>query len=382
VKQLKRIFREVGVEGLIHGNSGRHPANYTREDLRRQIITLKQSGGYERANFTHYRELLEEREHIAIGYTTLCSILKGAGIVSKKAHRVVGKKFVRRRRRVSSGELLQTDATPYDWFCTSERSALHGFIDDATGKITGLYICKNECLMGYLEALRATLTTYGIPQGIYADQAGIFFVNTKKAENWTLEEALSGKVLDKTQFGKIAVDVLGIELIGASTSQAKGRVERLWETLQDRLEVWFKLHNITTIEQANAALPEFIIEFNARFGVQTESTESAFVPLDSKDDLDTLLAVKYERTTDNCGCFSFQNFLFQIKSDRAIAKKRIKFLFSEKIGFKAYYDKRYYPVDFLGVSNSKKGSHIPDVTKQLIEKFYLSDGKEHILTVA
>jgi hypothetical protein len=86
--------------------------------------------------------------------------------------------------------------------------------------------------------------------------------------------------------------------------------------------------------------------------------------------------VQYERTTDNCGCFSFQNFLFQIKSDKAIAKKKIKFLFSEKLRFKACYDKQYYSVDFLGLSNNRKGSHIPDVTKRLIEKFYFSDGKK------
>jgi hypothetical protein len=84
------------------------------------------------------------------------------------------KKFRRRKRRDSNGELLQIDATSYDWFDTGESLALHGFIDDAEGKITGLYMCKNECLMGYLEVLRAALTTYGIPQALYSDRAGIF----------------------------------------------------------------------------------------------------------------------------------------------------------------------------------------------------------------
>jgi hypothetical protein len=88
-----------------------------------------------------------------------------------------------------------------------------------------------------------------------------------------------------------------------------------------------------------------------------------------------LLAARYERTTDNCGCFSFQNFTFQIMADRPIAKKKIPFLFSEKTGFKARYEKRYYPVEFHGLSNTKKTTHLPDVTKRLIQVCYFADGK-------
>jgi hypothetical protein len=209
----------------------------------------------------------------------------------------------------------------------------------------------------------------------YSDKAGVFFVNAKKRENWTEEEMRAGKCLDKTQFGKIA-EKLGINLIGANAPQAKGRIERLWETLQDRPPSFFTLEGIHDVEAANKTLPEFIAEYNGEFAVQPASNENYFVPLSKKDDLEKLPAVKFERATDSCGCFSFQNYTFSLEtSDRIVAKKKIVFTFSEKIGFMAEYDKRYYPVKLLGYL-SKRASHIPDVTRFLLEKFYSADAKQ------
>jgi transposase len=375
VKQIKKAFREQGETAVIHGNSSRHPANYTDEELRAKIITFKKSDIYSETNFTHFMELLAEREGIQISYTALCSILKGAGITSKRKHRSGGRRFRRRKRREAFGEMLQAEASPYDWFGDGKRYVLHGFIDDATGRITGLYFCQNECLMGYLEVLRQTLLHYGLPGELYADKAGIFFVNTKKQENWTTGELLAGKPLDKTQFGSIVEERLGITMISAHTPQAKGRVERLWNTLQDRLPLWLKLEGITGVEQANSELHRYIAIFNCRFSVQAQTVESAFVPLGDSHDLDKLLAVRHERNTDNCGCFSFQNFIFQIDSKRPLAKKKILFLFSQKIGFLALYGDEYFPVSFLGLKNKGCVTHIPDVVKILIQKNYYADGR-------
>jgi transposase len=296
IKQLKKAFREQGGSAFIHGNSCRHPANYTDEALRENIITLKKTAAYSETNFTHFRELLAERENITVSYTTLCSILKNAGVTSKRKHRTEGKRFRRRNRRKAFGALIQADASSFEWFCDGKRYTLHGFIDDATGKIAGLYFCLNECLMGYLEVLRQTLTEYGIPGELYADKAGIFCVNTKKEENWTVQEQLAGKVLDKTQFGAIAEGRFGITMITAHTPQAKGRIERLWGTLQDRLPVWLKLEKITDMEQANRQLHRFIADFNGKFAIEPAVAETAFVPLgDTANDLDKLLAVRHER---------------------------------------------------------------------------------------
>ncbi|GMO42678.1 MAG: hypothetical protein Ta2F_18560 [Termitinemataceae bacterium] len=160
VKRLKKAVCEHGDGAVVHGNSGRHPANYRDDELRERIIKLKKSDAYFDTNFTYFRELLLERENIKIGYTTLSTILKSAGIVSKKTHSNGGKKFNRRKRRSQFGELLQADATQFDWFCMGVRQALHGFIDDATGRLVGLYMCQNECLQGYLETLRHALTKH------------------------------------------------------------------------------------------------------------------------------------------------------------------------------------------------------------------------------
>jgi hypothetical protein len=136
-----------------------------------------------------------------------------------------------------------------------------------------------------------------------------------------MTEQLAGKTLDKTWFAAIAEDRLGITRIPAYTPQAKGRIERLWGTLQDRLPDWMRLEGIRDMDAANAALPRFIEAYNAQFSLESADTQSAFVPLASNDDLDILLAVRHERTTDHCGCFSFQNLLFQIDSDRPPVKK-------------------------------------------------------------
>jgi transposase InsO family protein len=365
--------RERGIEAVIHGNSGRHPANYTAEGLRAEIIRLKKSAVYSSFNITYFREMLEEREGIRISYSTLRTILKEAGVPTKRKH-TGEKQFRRRPRREHFGEMLQADATPYDWFGSGERSALHGFIDDGTGKITGLYLCRNECLAGYLEVMRKTLTKYGVPMDFYSDKAGIFVVTTKKRENWTEEEIRAGRCLDKTQFGKIA-EQLGINMIHANTPQAKGRIERLWGTLQDRLTSFFTLEGIRNIDDANAILPKFIRDYNRRFAKKAVARDSYFIPLSKKEDLDKILTVRFERTTDACGCFSFQNYTFQIDADGHIpAKKKIVFLFSEKIGFQALLGSRYYPVTLLGYVGKRK-SNLPEVTKFLLDKYYHTDVK-------
>ena len=129
------------------------------------------------------------------------------------------------------------------------------------------------------------------------------------------------------------------------------------------------------MEQANRELPRFIEDFNKRFAVKAQIQESAFVALGDSYDLDKLLAVRHERTTDNCGCISFQNFIFQIDSEKPLAKKKIVFLFSEKIGFLALYGNKYYPASPVGLNKKGSITHMPDVIKNLIQRNYYEDGK-------
>ncbi|MDR3324772.1 MAG: hypothetical protein LBS82_02115 [Spirochaetaceae bacterium] len=279
---------------------------------------------------------MAERECIGIGCATLSTILKASGIVSKKTRRTSGEKRLHRARLPLSGEPVQTDAGLFDWFGIGEQFAPRGFQDDATGEILGLYMTENERLQGCLEAFRPVLVNHGVPAALCADRIGVCFVNNKKIETWTVEERLAGKTLDKTQFGVIT-DELGTELIPAGSPQAKGRVERLRQTLQDRLTVFFAMNNIKDVGSANAVLPRFASEFNGRFGRRAKTTdETAFAPPPEKHGLDSLLCAKCERTTDNCNSFSFQ---------------------------------------FLGFTGKKQGSYLPETTKRLLFNCFFASVK-------
>ena len=256
IKQLKKEVKERGVQSIIHGNRGRKPVHTIDSKLAQRIVELKNSYAYQEANFLHFQELLEEYEGIKISYSALYDILRKANIKSPKKHRKT-KKHHRRKRKASAGMMLQADGTPHDWFGIGKKYALHGFIDDATGSITGLYMCENECLLGYLEVTRQTLKNFGIPLSLYPDKYSVFFPNPTKKYDLTIDEQLRGVTKAVTQFGRI-MDELGIEMFPASSPQAKGRIERLWETLQSRLVTEFRIHNITTIEQANKFLPGYI----------------------------------------------------------------------------------------------------------------------------
>ena len=237
--------------------------------------------------------------------------------------------------------LVQTDGTPFDWFHIGHKFSLHGYIDDATGKILGLYMCEHECLLGYLEITRQMLKHYGSPIAIYSDKYSVFFPT--KSQKITIEEELQGKEKPTTQFKRI-MDLLGIELIPASTSQAKGRVERLWETLQDRLTIEFKLNNITTIEEANQFLPKYIEKYNKKFAVEPLSKENKFIPLPSYIDLNMLLTNKFTRIIDNSGTFSIQNKKFQIIDNDILPKAKVNIYMRQKIGIIVEYNKKRYKV--------------------------------------
>ena len=340
IRTLVKRFREEGPDGLKHKNKFNKPSHSFSEDFKTKIIQLKLSNNYVDTNFSHFKDLLEERENIKISYSALYSIFHSNNIISKKSHKP--KKIHRRRKRKEcEGMLVQTDATPFDWFNTGKKYSLHGYVDDATGKILGLYMCENECLMGYLEITRQMLKNYGSPIAIYSDKYSVFFPTS--SQKITIEEQLQGKEKPTTQFKRI-MDVLGIELIAASTSQAKGRIERLWKTLQDRLITEFKLNNIKTIEEANEFLPKYINKYNKKFAIEPKLSESKFVPLPPYVDLDILLTNKFTRVIDNAGTFTIKNKKFQIVDNNISPNTKVDIYISHKIGIIVEYKQKRYKV--------------------------------------
>ena len=381
VKQIKKEVKENGVKSIQHGNRGRKPKNTISDETRKRILELRSSYEYEISNFKHFQELLKERENIDISYSALYNILRSAGIKSPKKHRKT-KLHHRRKRKECEGMMLQADGTPFDWFETGEKYSLHGFIDDATGKITGLYMCKNECLLGYLEVLRQTLENYGIPISLYPDKYSVFFPPKKVDDHITIEEQLNGREKGITQFGRI-VEELGIEMFPASSPQAKGRIERLWETLQSRLVTEFRIHNIKNVDDANTFLIEYIKKYNSKFAIEATNQKSVFLKLPKRYNLDELLCIRFERTIDNAGVFSINNSKFQILDKRLPPKTKVQIYLSQKIGMRVKSNNKIYdvqPLELISKDKIDKDSleyhqWLSKVVIELINEFYLKDAK-------
>ena len=369
IKKLKARYKEYGVSSMLHGNCGRQPKRTLDIALKQKILDIRKQPEFDTVNVMHFKDILEEKYKIIVSYSFLYNFLKENNIRSPRKHRKT-KLHHRRNRRSKFGELLQIDATPHEFFIgDNNKYTLHGLIDDASGQITGLYMCKNECMQGYFEIIRQTLKNFGVPENIYADGSSIFF--TTKKDKLTLEEQLLGIEEPNTQFGKI-MDELGIHLIHAGSSQAKGRIERLWNTLHDRLITEFKINNITNMEQANIFLKEYIKRYNKKFKVKPKDKKKAFIPLLKSVNLDTLLTVKYKRTVDNGACFSLNNVSFKIENIKILPRTRIDVLISKKIGIKVLYKNKLYTVKPIYDKNDIPIEKIESIENIIAEFIYFN----------
>jgi transposase len=300
LRQLRRLrarYRQQGMAAVVHGNSSRPAPNRTDPEVVERIVTLAGAGGrYAGVNVAHLQELLARHEKIAIGRSTLDRLLKEAGVrkrqsTPKPTHRS------RRLRKEAEGMLVQIDGSPFAWLGREQPHAtLLGAIDDATGKVLYLHFRPTEDQLGYLLLLRTLACTYGLPMALYHDRHTIL----RSPKTPTLADELSGR-LPMSQIQRIMHE-LGIESIPASSPQAKGRIERLWGTLQERLTTELRLAGVATLADANAFLPSFLEQFNARFGVTPHDSEPAWVPLPDDFDEAAVFAIVDERTVsaDHC----------------------------------------------------------------------------------
>lgn len=349
VKKLKARYIKFGASSMLHGNCGKQPKHTINANIKSKIWEIWNTPELEECNFTHFQEILEDNYGIKISYTSLSNFLKSKGAKSPRKHKKV-KIHNRRMERPSSGELLQVDGTPHRFFYGDDKEyCLHGFIDDATHQVTGLYMCENECMHGYLEVTRQTFKNFGVPLALYADGSSIFFPKDNKL---TLEEQLAGITEPTTQYGRM-MKYLGVDLIHAGSSQAKGRIERLWNTLHDRLRTEFRIHNITTIEEANNFLKTYILKFNKKFGIEPKNKKSSFMDLPKYINLDYLLSVKYTRVVDVSNCISISGTTFVIDTKEILHKKKIELCISKRIGLKAYFNNKWYKIIPLTNSNNK-----------------------------
>lgn len=303
-KRLVRAYRVLGDAGLVSRQRGRISPRRMKDDARTRIATLL-GGKYAGFGPTLAAEKLGEREDIVVSRETVRALQIEHGLWRPKRRRAK-RVFGLRERRPRFGELIQIDGSPHDWFeGRGPRCTLIVFIDDATGRLTDLRFAQAETTRAYLEALKAHVLAHGRPLALYSDRHGIFRVNAK--------DAASGD--GKTEFGRV-VERLDIELINALTPQAKGRVERANQTLQDRLVKEMRLAGIRGIEAAQGFAPQFMAKWNARFAVEPRDACPAHRPWTATPAaLDEVLARREERVLSKALTFRAAGNVYCIKTN-------------------------------------------------------------------
>ena len=370
IRQISRLKKGVltsGAQSLIHKNTGRKPAHAVSDETKEAVLKIYSLPELSGGNFLHFKDILLADFGISLSYSALSSILKNAGFESPKKKKIRHPTH-RRKRKPHPGQLIQIDATPYEWFGGSVKYTLHGAIDDASGQVVGLFLTQNECLYGYLETLRQCCTDFGIPQTVYSDNHTIF--RSPKTGKLTIEELIAGKTVHLTQFGR-SMHELGVDMIFAKTPQAKGRIERLWNTLQSRLPVELAKRGIRTLTEANLFLEkEYRTLFNQKFAVEPEAS-SIFVPLSGQTDIDSILCVKHTRRTDAAGTFSFKNRCFQILDNGfpiVNARREITVLISPRFGIRVEYNGQIYDtIRYLKPQNRNANIKVPKKVKTIVE---------------
>ncbi len=280
LRRLRRAYESCGHCAVVHGNAERSPPNRISEATRAKIINLREKE-YRGLNDQHFTEKLIEEEKIVVSRATVQRILRAHGIASPRKRRPRRHRR-RREREAQAGMMVQWDGSSHDWLeGRGPRLCLMGAVDDATGALLpGAHFIPEESSAGYMKALYDMVRSKGVPWRIYMDKHSSLRRND---DSWTLEEELAGK-REPTQVGR-ALEVLGVETIYANSPEAKGRVERVWGTLQDRLVSEFRLAGVSTINEANEALLKYRPIYNRRFAKRATDRRPAWRKLPKGLDL-------------------------------------------------------------------------------------------------
>jgi transposase len=270
VKRLKSRYRQGSAAALAHVSRGRPSPRRTPQAVRRRALELARSR-YAGFNDHHLQEKLVEKEGFSLSRETLRRLLRASGIGSPRKRRPPAHRQ-RRLRSACEGQLVQLDGSPHDWLegRGSLLTAL-GMQDDASGKILAAQFFPSETSQGYFRLLQSLLRRYGVPVAFYGDRSGVF---TRNDDHWSLDEQLAGQ-RQPTQFGR-ALQQLGITFIAAQSPQAKGRIERLWGVLQDRLSSELRLAQACDLDSANRVLARFVADYNRRFARTPRDASSAW----------------------------------------------------------------------------------------------------------
>ena len=315
--RIKARVGQAGAKGVVHGNRGRPCKQKTKEKIVRRVVELAR-GKYQGFNDHHLTEKLKEQEQIELSREKVRRILRAHGMVSPKKRRGI-KHRSRRERRASEGMMLQVDGSPHDWLQgRGPRLCLIGAIDDATSKVMGAFFAPAESSWGYFHLFCEIFREHGVPQSIYTDCHSVFFTDREP----TLEEQLIN-TKPTTEVGR-GLEELGVTLILAHSPQAKGRIERLWNTFQDRLVSELGLRKAKTVEQATDVLNRYLPVHNRKFAKPARA-QPAWRKL-SAVKIERALCFKQQRTVAKDNTVTFEGSVLQIPKTspyRSYANKRI-----------------------------------------------------------
>jgi transposase len=320
-RQCYRIKARVtrrGARGVVHGNRGRPSKSKVKEKTLKRIVELAK-GKYRGFNDHHLTEKLMEHEGIELSREKVRRTLRACGILSPRKKRAP-KHRSRRERRAAEGMMLQVDGSAHDWLeGRGPRLCLVGGIDDASGRVPQAFFEVAESSWAYFRLFSEIFKTHGLPHSVYADRHSIFWTDREP----TLEEQLVNKC-PTTEVGR-GLEELGVTLIPAGSPQAKGRIERLWGTFQDRLVSELRLAGAKTLEQAQAVLDRILADHNRKFAKPAASSEPAWRKATATQ-IEQALCFKQQRTVAKDNTVTFGGAVFQIPKKspyRSYANKRI-----------------------------------------------------------
>jgi transposase len=308
IRQIRRLimaYRLKGAAGLVHGNRGKVSPHHLDSEVEQRIIALikKQYRDY---NTLHLCQELQEQFDIRISYASLYRLRQQAHLASPRTRRAPRHRL-RRMPEPLAGDMLQADGSDHTWLeDRGPRLTLIAYIDDATSEVVGATFREEEDTTGYMLALREICQTHGLPLAVYADRHTIFQSPAKA----TIEQTLAGKT-PMSQYER-ALSELGIRLIAAHSPQAKGRVERLFQTLQDRLVKFLRTKQACTCEQANRLLPLYLKQHNARFSHPARGLDSSYRAWPASLDPEAVFCLQYQRTVANDNTITFDGHVLQI----------------------------------------------------------------------
>lgn len=309
VIRKKNAYLEKGMSSVVHGNKGKANSSAMPEEIETHLIELYQNE-YPGWNFSHFRDTLHDDYDMTLSYTYLHNLLTSHGIKSPRKHKQAKKAHPLRPRREYAGELVQVDASNHCWITlNSKKHHLHGAIDDATGTVLSLYLDDQETSQGYRILLRDIIRDYGIPECLYTDYRNVFKSNRRLSD----DEIRKGMERGDTRFATMCKR-LGTDIISTMSPQAKGRIERLWNTLQDRLTKELTSHNITTKKEANEYIRRvFLPRYNARFASAIDYNRSRFVKVGSDFNYNVELALVDTRSVLSHSYVSYHGQSYRIE---------------------------------------------------------------------